>query len=254
MNQYHSQHHRRSIRLKGYDYSQTGYYFITLCTRDRQCWFGEVKNGKMYLNSIGSIVAKEWLNSAQIRQEIELDEWIVMPNHFHAIVIIHNEINENLGRTSENHIQGEHFGNIQGEHFGNIQGEHFGNIQGEHFGNIQGEHFGNIQGEHFGNIQGEHFGNIQGASLAPLRLRKPRSLSTLISGFKAVVTKRINEIRQVSGVSIWQRNYYEHIIRDELSLYNIRKYILENPLSWSEDPENPQKYSHYQTIDLDLPF
>ena len=206
MNQYHSQHHRRSIRLKGYDYSQTGYYFITLCTRDRQCWFGEVKNGKMYLNSIGSIVAKEWLNSAQIRQEIELDEWIVMPNHFHAIVIIHNEINENLGRTSENHIQGE------------------------------------------------HFGNIQGASLAPLRLRKPRSLSTLISGFKAVVTKRINEIRQVSGVSIWQRNYYEHIIRDELSLYNIRKYILENPLSWSEDPENPQKYSHYQTIDLDLPF
>jgi REP element-mobilizing transposase RayT len=197
-------------------------YFITLCTRDRQCWFGEVKNGKMYLNSIGSIVAKEWLNSAQIRQEIELDEWIVMPNHFHAIVIIHNEINENLGRTSENHIQGEHFGNIQGEHFGNIQGE--------------------------------HFGNIQGASLAPLRLRKPRSLSTLISGFKAVVTKRINEIRQVSGVSIWQRNYYEHIIRDELSLYNIRKYILENPLSWSEDPENPQKYSHYQTIDLDLPF
>jgi putative transposase len=214
MNQYHSQHHRRSIRLKGYDYSQTGFYFITLCTRDRQCWFGEVKNGKMYLNSIGSIVAKEWLNSAQIRQEIELDEWIVMPNHFHAIVIIHNEINENLGRTSENHIQGEHFGNIQGE----------------------------------------HFGNIQGASLAPLRLRKPRSLSTLISGFKAVVTKRINEIRQVSGVSIWQRNYYEHIIRDELSLYNIRKYILENPLSWSEDPENPQKYSHYQTIDLDLPF
>ena len=68
------------------------------------------------------------------------------------------------------------------------------------------------------------------------------------------MTKRINEIRQVSGVSIWQRNYYEHIIRDELSLYNIRKYILENPLSWSEDPENPQKYSHYQTIDLDLPF
>lgn len=190
MNQYHSQHHRRSIRLKGYDYSQTGFYFITLCSRDRQCWFGEIKNGKMYLNSIGSIVAKEWLKSAEIREEIELDEWIVMPNHFHAIVIIQTEIKNGFA---------------------------------------------------------EQFENNPGA-------RKPRSLSTLISGFKAVVTKRINEIRQVSGVSIWQRNYYEHIIRDELSLYNIRKYIVENPLSWSEDPENPQKYSHYQTIDLNLPF
>ena len=79
-------HHRRSIRLQGYNYSQTGIYFVTICTHKRQCLFGEIRNGKMILNQIGKIVAQEWLKSAEIRQEIELDEWIIMPNHLHGIV------------------------------------------------------------------------------------------------------------------------------------------------------------------------
>lgn len=81
-------HHRRSIRLKGYDYAQPGAYFVTLCTYQRQCWFGDIRKGRMCLNHIGCIVAQEWIRSSQIRQEIQLDEWVIMPNHLHGIVLI----------------------------------------------------------------------------------------------------------------------------------------------------------------------
>src|SRR4028119_872493 len=81
-------HHRRSTRLKGYDYAQPGAYFVTICTYQRQCWFGDIRDGRMYWNHIGYIVAQEWARSSQIRQEIELDEWVIMPNHLHGIVFI----------------------------------------------------------------------------------------------------------------------------------------------------------------------
>ena len=85
-------HHRRSIRLPNYDYSRSGIYFVTICTHQKQCLFGEIDRGKMFLNQIGNIVREEWLKSAQIRKEIELDEWVIMPNHLHGIVLIHNDL------------------------------------------------------------------------------------------------------------------------------------------------------------------
>jgi REP element-mobilizing transposase RayT len=87
-------HHRRSIRLRGYDYSQAGAYFVTLCTHNRECLFGEIANGAMQLNTAGKIVADEWLKIAQIRDEIELDEWAVMPNHLHGIVVFTDNVGE----------------------------------------------------------------------------------------------------------------------------------------------------------------
>jgi putative transposase len=81
-------HHRRSIRLRNYDYSQSGIYFVTLCTYQRQCLFGQISDGKMELNELGEIVQSEWLRSPEIRREIALDEWVVMPNHLHGIVMI----------------------------------------------------------------------------------------------------------------------------------------------------------------------
>lgn len=86
-------HHRRSIRLKKYDYSKTGFYFITLCTHQKQYLFGEIVKDEMRLNQIGRVVRQEWLKSVNIRQEIELDEWIIMPNHLHGIVIINKNDN-----------------------------------------------------------------------------------------------------------------------------------------------------------------
>jgi REP element-mobilizing transposase RayT len=170
------QHHRRSIRLKGYDYSQAGAYFVTVCTRDRVCLFGDVRDGIMRLNKFGHIVWEEWFRSAEIRREIELstDEFVVMPNHIHGIVWIAEQ--QNVGAHGR----------------------------------------------------------------APLH-RTPRSLSTFIAGFKSVTTKRINILRNMPGLPVWQRNYYEHIVRDERTLDGIREYILANPLRWHLDRENPNQ-------------
>jgi putative transposase len=81
-------HHRRSVRLQGYDYSQNGAYFVTICAFNRECLFGEVVNEMMLLNAWGEIVQEEWLRSAEIRREIELDLFVVMPNHFHGIIVL----------------------------------------------------------------------------------------------------------------------------------------------------------------------
>ncbi len=95
MNNNSSYDHRRSIRLQSYDYSQEGMYFITICTYRKQCIFGKIIRDKMILNQVGKLVKWEWLKSVEIRQEIDLDEWVIMPNHLHGIVIIdHNNIND----------------------------------------------------------------------------------------------------------------------------------------------------------------
>ena len=83
-----AQHHRRSIRLPAYDYAQAGAYFVTIVTNVRACLFGEILDGEMRLSKAGEIVAQEWQRSAEIREEIKLDEWVVMPNHIHGIIFI----------------------------------------------------------------------------------------------------------------------------------------------------------------------
>ena len=80
--------HRRSIRLQGYDYSLPGAYFITICTRNLECLFGTVVDGEIVLNQFGRIVSEEWVKTGEIRDEIQLDRWVIMPNHFHGIVWI----------------------------------------------------------------------------------------------------------------------------------------------------------------------
>ena len=76
------QYHRRSIRLQGYDYTRSGAYYVTICTHDRTCLFGEIVDGKMVLSRLGLAVREEWLNTARLRDRVELDEFVVMPNHF----------------------------------------------------------------------------------------------------------------------------------------------------------------------------
>ncbi len=165
-------HHRRSVRLRNYDYSRSGAYFITVCTTGQELLFGEVNDGKVELNELGRIAAEEWLKSARIRIEIELDAWVLMPNHVHGIVIITDDL-----------------------------------------------------------CRGDR-------PVAPSGPR-PRSLGAMMAGFKSAATKRINTMRGTPGVSIWQRNYYEHVIRYESTLDRIRQYIADNPARWPEDRENP---------------
>jgi REP element-mobilizing transposase RayT len=217
-------HHRRSIRLPEYDYSQLGIYFVTLCTYQRQCLFGEIHGGKMCLNQVGKLVAQEWLNSSKIRQEIELDEWIIMPNHLHGIVVITDE-----GVNIENQRA-----NIGSE------GTRVEGVIGK------GAMGKDAMGE---GAMGK------GASLAPLRgdgwqRRKPKSLSSFIGGFKSSVTKRIRGLCEQSNPPVWQRNFYESIVRNERQLNQIRQYILDNPQKWDDDPEKPQNQAQDLLIDF----
>lgn len=174
---------RHSIRLPGYDYSQPNAYFVTICAFQRECLFGEIVDGEMRLNEIGAMVAKDWLHSAEVRKEIEIDEWVIMPNHFHAIVWI---VGAHGNAPSDRPI--------------------------------------------------ESAGSVQAHYHAPLR--RPRSLSTLLAGFKRISTMNINRIREMVGIPVWQRNYYERIIRTDRELHAIREYIRLNPMKWEDDPEN----------------
>ncbi len=177
-------HHRRSIRLKGYDYSQAGAYFVTICTDDRQNIFGEIINGKMHLNHIGQIIKTEWDKTPKIRSNVDLDESVIMPNHVHGIILILDD-----GR---------------------------------------------------------------GVSpYAPTTFRSPsKNLGAIVRGFKSTTTKQINEARKSFSTSVWQRNYYEHIIRNEHELNRIREYSVYNPLRWQFDRENLEGKPDQQEIDF----
>lgn len=172
-------HHRRSIRLKGFDYSQEGAYFVTVCAWKKECLFGEIKNGEMLLNEFGEIVMKYWDAIAGHFDNVETDEFVVMPNPIHGII----------------------------------------------------------------NIVGAQF-------IAPFRktttekqgvINHAPTIGEIVRAFKAQCTHATNQIRNTSGIPLWQRNYYERIIRTEKELDQIREYIMNNPVQWELDDENPKK-------------
>ena len=170
-------HRRRSIRLKGYDYSTAGAYFVTLCVKGRGNLLGDIVDGNIQSNEYGRIVETSWEWLGQQYPYVDLDEWVVMPNHLHGIIVIRDDCSDS---------------------------------------------------------------RIAPTPIAPTRIaltHKP--LGRLVGAFKTVSTKEINLIRGTPAATIWQRNYYEHIIRNEGELARIRKYIDENPLKWNLDQENP---------------
>jgi REP element-mobilizing transposase RayT len=167
-------HRRRSLRLKKYDYSQTGAYFVTICTRNRERLFGDITeiNSKTEVNEFGVIVHDEWLKSADVRKEITIDAFCIMPNHFHGIVVI--------------------------------------------------------------------TGSVGAYGHTPLQrnntFRSPsQNLGAMVRAFKSAVTIQINKIRSTPSMPIWQRNYYDHVIRDDDDLNRIREYIDNNPVNWMQD-------------------
>ena len=173
-------HHRRSIRLKEYDYSQEGYYYITICTKNKIEYFGKIVNGKMELSKIGGIVCDEWIKTKQIRKNVKLDAWVVMPNHFHGIVIIDDE------------------------------------------------------------IVISHVGTCRGMPLQQFAKPISNSLPMIVNHFKSAVKRWCN--KNGHEYFQWQRNYYEHVIHNEIALYKIRRYIINNPMQWHIDRNNSDKH------------
>lgn len=192
-------HHRRSIRLKGYDYSQAGAYYVTIVVWHRECLFGEVINKEMKLNKYG-LVAKQQLEKLSKRfPNVELGAFVVMPNHVHVIIIITND----RGTA------------------------------------------GNLKG-----LDGEP------SRRAPTHERFQRpvkgSVPTIVRSYKSAVAYRINLMRGTKGVPVWQRNYYEHVIRNEKDLQNKTDYIEANPWLWDEDNENPETSNRSGTAGIGL--
>jgi putative transposase len=195
-------HHRRSIRLKDYDYSQTGAYFVTICAWQRECLFGAIVDGEMVLNDLGRIVVDEWEKTATLRPNVELDLFSVMPNHFHGIFLIHD--------------------NVRAPH-----PDQKNNV-GAHCMRPESAEMATMAQS---TENRAHVG-------APLR-RQSGSIGSVFAGFKSATTKRINIIRNNPGCPVWQRNYYERVIRNEDELSRAREYIVNNPMKWELDKENP---------------
>jgi len=168
-------HHRRSIRLKGYDYTAAGGYFVTIVTYQRECLFGGIVNKKMVSNEIGQIVEHAWFDLPNHYPNVELGTFCIMPNHIHGIIIL-NDLSV-------------------------------------------------------------------GAGLRPAPTTNPtvksHGLPEIVRAFKSFSARRVNEHLDSPGIPLWQRNYYEHIIRDDDDHNRIHLYIESNPSMWEEDEENP---------------
>ena len=218
-------HHRHSIRLKGYDYSQAGLYFVTICCQDRVCRFGNIENGEMILNDAGQMVEKWRAELSNKFPDIKLDTYVIMPNHFHAII----ENTGNIAVGADLRVCPDELGEHGGEHGGNILGEHGGNILGEYGENILGEYGGehgeNILGEHGDEYEGEHIGS---PLRAVIQWFKTMTTNEYIRGVKTLGWQRFDK-------KLWQRNYWERIIRDEQSYQRIANYIINNPANWGKD-------------------
>ncbi|MFZ1290267.1 MAG: transposase [Melioribacteraceae bacterium] len=185
---YKNKYRIKSLRLTNWDYSNFGYYYITICTEEKEEYFGKIENGKMILNELGKIAYNEWLKIKEIRNGVDLDEFIIMPNHLHGIIVITND------------------------------------------------HF-NINDI---NNNDENNNNVETLGHASLQLPQiKQNLSNIIRGFKGSVTNKIRT--SINKQFAWQTRFYEHIIRNEKSLYEIHKYIKLNSLKWEIDKENSNK-------------
>jgi REP element-mobilizing transposase RayT len=174
---------RTSLRLPSWDYSSPAWYFVTICTKHQKPFLGVIVSGEIRLSVPGRIAYQEWIRSAQLRSELALDAFVIMPNHIHGIVRIEtaDEVGQSPSSADDN--------------------------------------------------------KARATGRSPLRKSGPpaRSLGSLIAGFKAAATMRINRIRNSPGSHVWQRGYYDHIIRDDIDLACIREYIKSNRRKWELD-------------------
>ncbi|WP_373499279.1 transposase [Desulfococcus sp.] len=196
-------HHRRSIRLQGYDYSQAGAYFITICTHIRECLFGEIKDREMQTNDAGKMVHTVW-NDIPFRFDgLELDIFIVMPSHIHGIIVLPWRRGESCIRPSPttdhstDHKEGDH--------------------------------------------KDRPYGTL------------PGTVGRIVQAFKSISTRGYTVGVKKSGWSpfqgkLWQRNYWEHIIRNETELNRTRAYIQDNPDQWESDKLHPRGGERFSAL------
>ena len=183
----HKKHHRRSIRLKGYDYSQAGAYFVTICVHNGQSLLGKIEQNEMKLNASGQLTVQAWHDLPNHYQHVELGAFVTMPNHVHGIIILTNPVGAGLQPAQTNTIS-------------------------------------------------QPAQTRAGLKPAPT---KRHGLPEIVRAFKTFSARRINKLRGSTGKPFWQRNYYEHIIRNERAFNAIQTYIVNNPINWKDDKLHP---------------
>ncbi|MBS1653084.1 MAG: transposase [Bacteroidetes bacterium] len=200
MSLYKNKYRSESARLQTWNYANDGAYFITICTKDREHYFGEIENGNMQLSPIGAIADVLWYEIKNHAKNIELGAFVVMPNHVHGILILTG---------NDDFVNGTDGSN----------GSFVGTL---HATSLQT----NVLQSNEQHTQ--HEKNEQMSNISP----KPNSISTIIRSYKSAVTKHANRL----GFSFaWQTRFYDHIIRSEQSFFNISNYIFNNPMNWKED-------------------
>ncbi len=174
----------KSMRLKSWDYTTPWWYFVTISTHNHKNYFGQIISGEIQLNEIGKVTQYEWLKTAELRGNVELDEYIIMPNHIHAIVILNED---NISRNVTKRDVARYVTTLRKNQYSDIS-------------------------------------------------PSPKSLSSIIRGFKSAVKKECNQLNYSFK---WQPKFYDRIIRNEKELFNIRRYIQQNPLKWELDKGIP---------------
>lgn len=176
---------RKSTRLRHHDYSAPGYYFFTVVTQGRTHLFGRIDGETMLRSAPGEVVASVWLRLPLHYLHVALDEFVVMPNHVHGIVVLLDEADIRADQA---------------------------------------------------NTSGSPIG--AGSKTAPTKHARRHGLPEVVRAFKTYSARAVNEARETPGAPVWQRSYYERVIRDEAELERAREYICLNPLKWHLDEEN----------------
>ena len=206
-------HHRRTIRLQGYDYSQSGMYFVTICCKDKICRFGKIENGEMMLNNFGEIAYNQWVKLSERYDNVLLDVFQIMPNHIHGIIVLNDveTTDKNTNTIAANHASAVGAGLAPAL--------------------VEQPH---AQTENM-NIANYVVGATRaGASPAPTR----DTLGNIIGAYKSLVANQCLEIFKSKNEymnKLWQRNYWERIIRNDNSYQYIANYIINNPENWEND-------------------
>ena len=202
-----------SNRLRGWVYSSNGHYYITIVTADRKRLFGEIVNGEMVLNDWGQIVYDEFFKSFEMRAELFLGEFVLMPDHLHAIVILDKSKCMDVGSCGN--------------------GSH-GDVL---YGPVETHGRASLP-------QPRQSQPRQSQPTSAPFQRQPQSISSFVAGFKSATVKRIDDWIDANQPTmakfnrnnpLWQSNYHDHIIRDEAEYHHIAEYIVRNPIDWRED-------------------
>jgi REP-associated tyrosine transposase len=215
-------HHRQSIRLRNFDYSSCGAYFLTLCAQGRECLFGDVERGEVMLSPAGEAVRSAWEELPVHYPRAHLDAFVIMPNHVHGIILLQGPDGTDVGAG----LRPAH--DLSGMEPQQQGGSKKGRSEKGRSEKGRSEKGRSEKGR---SEKGRSETCPYGDGGVPL--------SEIVRALKSFSARRINHIRDNPGCPVWQRNYYERIIRDEMELAGIRGYIRDNPAQWAEDQENP---------------